>query len=194
MTGWAPPFPRSSRRTGPYVRGPSRRRLKPLVADVGPVDVFLADALGTFPSASFDFQAGWDGLRSGGCVLRRQRRPKPRVRAVRRTRAAAVLAYCAVRAQARRASASPASPEGSGGALEAVSSQRRARRRRRPRAPHRVGRGARARGSRTAPTARPRRPNASWSSSSMHHRRPVACDQDARHRAEPPPRGPPRRS
>ena len=49
-----------------YIRGPSRRRLKPLLADVGPVDVFLADSLGTLSTATFDFEAGWDGLRSYG--------------------------------------------------------------------------------------------------------------------------------
>lgn len=58
--------PEELKRDWTYVRGPSRRRLKPLLAEVGPVDVFLADALGTLSSATFDFEAGWEGLRPGG--------------------------------------------------------------------------------------------------------------------------------
>jgi hypothetical protein len=52
-----------------YVRGPSQRRLRPLLAEVGPVDVFLADSLGTIKTATFDFEAGWAGLRPGGFLV-----------------------------------------------------------------------------------------------------------------------------
>ena len=52
-----------------YVRGPSRLRLAPVLREAGPVDVFLADSLGTLSTASFDFDAGWRGLRPGGFLL-----------------------------------------------------------------------------------------------------------------------------
>ncbi len=52
-----------------YVRGSSRRRLKPLLAKVGPIDLFVHDSLHTVRNMRFEMEAAWAALRPGGVML-----------------------------------------------------------------------------------------------------------------------------
>ena len=52
-----------------YVRGSSRRRLPPLLAEVGSIDVFVHDSLHTADTMGFEFRCAWDALRVGGVMM-----------------------------------------------------------------------------------------------------------------------------
>lgn len=52
-----------------YVRGSTRRRLPPLLARVGPIDVFIHDSLHTFATMAFEFGCAWESLRPGGVMI-----------------------------------------------------------------------------------------------------------------------------
>jgi hypothetical protein len=62
-------IPERLRRDWTYVRGPSRRVLPRLLAQVGPIDLFVQDSRSTVPTASFEFNAAWGALKSGGFLI-----------------------------------------------------------------------------------------------------------------------------
>jgi Methyltransferase domain len=49
--------------------GSSRRRLRPLLASVAPVDLFVHDSLHTERNMRFEFHAAWRDLRPGGVLV-----------------------------------------------------------------------------------------------------------------------------
>jgi Methyltransferase domain len=52
-----------------YVRGSSRRHLKPLIAQLGTVDLFIHDSLHTERNMRFEMKTVWTALRGGGLML-----------------------------------------------------------------------------------------------------------------------------
>jgi hypothetical protein len=52
-----------------YVRGSTRRRLPPLLADLGRIDVFIHDSLHTAETMMFEFRCAWPRLRPGGVLI-----------------------------------------------------------------------------------------------------------------------------
>jgi hypothetical protein len=52
-----------------YVRGSSRRYLRPLVSQLGTVDLFVHDSLHTERNMRFEMKTVWTALRSGGLML-----------------------------------------------------------------------------------------------------------------------------
>ena len=52
-----------------YVRGSSRRRLRPLLAHLGGIDMFVHDSLHTGRNMSFEMGRAWAKLRAGGVML-----------------------------------------------------------------------------------------------------------------------------
>jgi len=52
-----------------YVRGASRRRLEPLLRQVGPVPMFIHDSLHTYKNMQYELQTGARYLRPGGLIL-----------------------------------------------------------------------------------------------------------------------------
>ncbi len=52
-----------------YVRGSTRRRLPPLLAELGRIDVFVHDSLHTSATMTFEFRLAWDALRPGGIMI-----------------------------------------------------------------------------------------------------------------------------
>jgi len=52
-----------------YVRGSTRRRLPPLLAALGPIDVFIHDSLHTSRTMTFEFHCAWQSLRPGGVMI-----------------------------------------------------------------------------------------------------------------------------
>lgn len=67
QTGVAVPDGRRENWT--YVRGSSRRRLRPLATELGEVDLFLHDSLHTVRNMRFEMEAVWPRLRPGGLML-----------------------------------------------------------------------------------------------------------------------------
>jgi predicted O-methyltransferase YrrM len=49
--------------------GDSRKSLKPLCAEVGPLDVFVHDALHTYSSQMREYRTAWPHIRSGGLLI-----------------------------------------------------------------------------------------------------------------------------
>jgi hypothetical protein len=52
-----------------YVRGSSRRRLRPVVAQVGATDIFVHDSLHTVRNMRFEMETVWPILREGGVMF-----------------------------------------------------------------------------------------------------------------------------
>lgn len=52
-----------------YVQGSSRRRLPPLLAELGNIDLFVHDSLHTARNMSFEMHLAWPRLRAGGLML-----------------------------------------------------------------------------------------------------------------------------
>jgi|tagenome__1003787_1003787.scaffolds.fasta_scaffold20946416_3 hypothetical protein len=52
-----------------YIRGSSRDKLPRLVRDVGPIDMFVQDSLGTPPTVKFELSVAWRGLKPGGWLI-----------------------------------------------------------------------------------------------------------------------------
>lgn len=52
-----------------YVRGSTRRRLPPLLAGLGAIDVFVHDSLHTSATMTFEFRCAWEALRAGGVMI-----------------------------------------------------------------------------------------------------------------------------
>ena len=52
-----------------YLRGSTRRRLPPLLAAVGGIDIFVHDSLHTFETMTFEFRCAWEALRPGGVMI-----------------------------------------------------------------------------------------------------------------------------
>lgn len=52
-----------------YVRGSSRRRLRPLATDLGHVDLFLHDSLHTVRNMNFEMKTVWARLHPGGLMI-----------------------------------------------------------------------------------------------------------------------------
>lgn len=61
--------PHKCRERWTYVRGSSRRRLRPLVSELGQVDVFLHDSLHTVRNMLFEMETVWPRLRPGGLMF-----------------------------------------------------------------------------------------------------------------------------
>jgi hypothetical protein len=70
---WAPLFataiPEQARQRWRYVRGPTRRVLPRLLAEVGPLDLFVQDTRSTLATAGFEFGTAWLALRPGGLLV-----------------------------------------------------------------------------------------------------------------------------
>ena len=58
--------PNEIRRNWTYIRGSSRRQLRPLVAQLGTVDLFVHDSLHTERNMRFEMKTVWPALRKGG--------------------------------------------------------------------------------------------------------------------------------
>ena len=67
QTGAAVPDDRRDRWT--YLEGTSRQRLRPLVAELGPVGVFVHDSLHTARNTLFELERAGSGLEPGGVML-----------------------------------------------------------------------------------------------------------------------------
>ena len=52
-----------------YIRGSSRDKLVRLLRDVGPIDMFVQDSLGTPPTVTFELSVAWPELKPGGWLL-----------------------------------------------------------------------------------------------------------------------------
>jgi predicted O-methyltransferase YrrM len=52
-----------------YVRGSSRRRLAPLLAELGEIDLFVHDSAHTYANMRFEFETAWRALRPGGVLV-----------------------------------------------------------------------------------------------------------------------------
>ena len=52
-----------------YVRGPSRRMLPRVLAQLGTIDVFLQDSRSTVATAGFEIATAWAALRPGGILI-----------------------------------------------------------------------------------------------------------------------------
>lgn len=52
-----------------YLRGSTRRRLPPLLADLESIDIFVHDSLHTFETMTFEFHCAWESLRPGGVMI-----------------------------------------------------------------------------------------------------------------------------
>jgi predicted O-methyltransferase YrrM len=50
-------------------RGASRRVLRPLLAQVGPLDLFIHDSLHTYKNMRHEFALAWEALRPGGVLI-----------------------------------------------------------------------------------------------------------------------------
>ena len=61
--------PEALRERWTYVRGSSRRRLAPLVAQVGQIDLFIHDSLHTGRNMRFEMDTVWPSLGAGGVML-----------------------------------------------------------------------------------------------------------------------------
>lgn len=61
--------PRELRSRWTFVRGSSRRRLGPLLDEVGTIDLFIHDSLHTRGTMDFEFRQAWSRLRRGGLLL-----------------------------------------------------------------------------------------------------------------------------
>jgi predicted O-methyltransferase YrrM len=72
-TSWydetAAAVPDSLRSRWTYVRGSSRRRLPGLLAELGPLDLFVHDSAHTEANMRFEFQTAWSALRPGGVLV-----------------------------------------------------------------------------------------------------------------------------
>ena len=49
--------------------GDSRKTLAPLCAEIGPIDIFLHDALHTYSSQMREYRTAWPHIRSGGLLI-----------------------------------------------------------------------------------------------------------------------------
>jgi hypothetical protein len=65
--GWLVPNELRSRWT--LQRGTSARLLRPLLARVSPIDVFIHDSLHTFRNMTAEFQTAWPALQGGGVLI-----------------------------------------------------------------------------------------------------------------------------
>jgi predicted O-methyltransferase YrrM len=61
--------PARHRENWTYVRGSSRRRLRPLATELGHVDLFLHDSLHTVRNMHFEMETVWSRLRPGGLMI-----------------------------------------------------------------------------------------------------------------------------
>jgi predicted O-methyltransferase YrrM len=61
--------PNGHRERWTYVRGSSRRRLRPLATELGEVDLFLHDSLHTVRNMLFEMETVWPRLRPGGLMV-----------------------------------------------------------------------------------------------------------------------------
>ena len=52
-----------------FLEGSSRRHLRPLLADLGPIDIFIHDSLHSAANMRFEMSAAWPHLRPGGVML-----------------------------------------------------------------------------------------------------------------------------
>jgi predicted O-methyltransferase YrrM len=50
-------------------RGASARLLRPLLSEVGPIDLFVHDSLHTYKNMKNEFEAAWPALRDGGVLI-----------------------------------------------------------------------------------------------------------------------------
>jgi hypothetical protein len=61
--------PSSKRSRWKYVRGSSRRRLPPLLAQLGQIDIFIHDSAHTESNMLFEFETAWPSIRPGGVLV-----------------------------------------------------------------------------------------------------------------------------
>jgi len=61
--------PSSKRSRWTYVRGSSRRRLPPLLAQLGQIDIFIHDSAHTESNMLFEFETAWPAIRPGGVLV-----------------------------------------------------------------------------------------------------------------------------
>lgn len=61
--------PESLRSRWTYVRGTSKRRLPPLLARTGSIDLFVHDSLHSYEVMTFELEQAWTALRPGGMVI-----------------------------------------------------------------------------------------------------------------------------
>jgi predicted O-methyltransferase YrrM len=59
----------SGRERWTYVRGSSRRRLPPLLAALGGIDLFIHDSMHTEDNVRFELDRAWRALRPGGALM-----------------------------------------------------------------------------------------------------------------------------
>jgi hypothetical protein len=52
-----------------YITGSSRRRLPDLLADIGPIDLFVHDSAHTTDNVLFEMRQAWASLRPGGAIV-----------------------------------------------------------------------------------------------------------------------------
>ena len=64
--------PEKFRENWTYVRGSSRRRLRPLVSDLGTLDIFVHDSLHTVRNMRFEMETVWPALRNGRAHIGRR--------------------------------------------------------------------------------------------------------------------------
>ena len=62
-------MPERLRHRWTYIRGSSRDRLPRLLREVGRVDVFVQDSLGTPPTVLFELSLAWRALRPGSWLV-----------------------------------------------------------------------------------------------------------------------------
>ena len=67
FVGWL--IPRELRSRWNLHRGTSRRILKPLLARIGPLDLFVHDSLHTYGNMRDEFALAWPALRPGGVLI-----------------------------------------------------------------------------------------------------------------------------
>ncbi len=61
--------PEGLRASWSYLEGSSRRRLPPLLREVGPIDLFVHDSLHSTRNVRFELTSAWRALRPGGVVV-----------------------------------------------------------------------------------------------------------------------------
>jgi predicted O-methyltransferase YrrM len=52
-----------------YIRGSARRRLPPLLRELGSIDIFLHDSLHTYSHMLFEFDLAWQAITAGGLLV-----------------------------------------------------------------------------------------------------------------------------
>jgi predicted O-methyltransferase YrrM len=52
-----------------YIRGRSNQKLRPLLREIDPIDVFLHDSLHNYPTMMFEFKAAYECMRPAGILM-----------------------------------------------------------------------------------------------------------------------------